>query len=68
MIELLIVACLIDDPAQCKDIVLTYASESVTPLQCAMGAQPEIAKWITEHPRWQVARWSCRPAGRFAKT
>jgi hypothetical protein len=36
-------------------------------MQCMMRAQPEIAKWVDEHPRWTVKRWSCRPAGKFAK-
>jgi hypothetical protein len=68
MIELLLVVCLIDDPAKCKDVGLTYVAESLTPMQCLMQAQPEIAKWIDVHPRWQVRRWTCRPAGQIAKT
>ena len=33
-----------------------------------MRAEPEIAKWITEHPGWQTRRFTCRAAGRYAKT
>jgi hypothetical protein len=68
MIELALVACLVSDPSTCKDVGLTYSGESVTPMQCLMGAGPEIARWTDEHPRWTVRRWTCRPAGRFAKT
>jgi hypothetical protein len=37
-------------------------------MQCVMRAEPEIAKWISEHPGWQTKRFTCRPAGRYAKT
>ncbi len=68
MIELALVVCLAAEPAKCKDVGLTYSSEDLTPQQCLLRAQPEIAKWVDTHPRWQVKRWSCRPAGHFAKT
>jgi hypothetical protein len=29
-----------------------------TPWQCAMSAPPFIAKWGSEHPDWQVQRWT----------
>jgi hypothetical protein len=32
----------------------------VTPMTCMIGAQPELAKWVEEHPNWKVSRWSCR--------
>jgi hypothetical protein len=67
MIELALIACLAAEPTKCKDVGLIFDSEAVTPMQCLMGAQPEIAKWVEAHPRWQVKRWSCRPAGKFAK-
>ena len=61
MIELLLAVCLIDNPATCKNVSLTYSARM-------MRAEPEIAKWITEHPGWQTRRFTCRPAGRYAKT
>jgi hypothetical protein len=67
MIELALVVCLAADTAKCKDVGLTYASESLTPQQCMMRAIPEVAKWTGEHPRWVVKKWSCRPAGHIAK-
>lgn len=67
MIELALVACLTADPSRCKDVGLTYHSEGVTPMQCMMGAASEIAKWSEGHPTWYVKRWTCRPAGKFAK-
>ena len=68
MIELALVVCLAAEPAKCKDVGLVYDSEALTPMQCIMRAPPEIAKWTESHPKWNVMRWSCRPAGTIAKT
>jgi hypothetical protein len=67
MLELLIGVCLIDDPARCKSVSLVYAAEALTPMQCVMRAQPEMAKWVGEHPGWKITRWTCRRAGKFAR-
>jgi hypothetical protein len=67
MLELALVACLADDPTRCKDVALIFSEEAVTPMQCLIGAQPQIAKWSEGHPRWVVKKWACRPAGRIAK-
>ena len=65
MIELLAVVCTIH--GLCKDVALTYSADSVTPMQCLMQAQPELAKWASEHPGWTIKRWSCGRVGQFAK-
>lgn len=67
MIELMLAVCLVDQPSACKDVSLVYDSESVSLLQCMMGAQPQIAEWREAHPKWQIARWRCGIAGRLAK-
>jgi hypothetical protein len=67
MLELLVSVCLIDDPNRCKDVGLVYTEESLTPMQCMMGAPAEIAKWSEGHPKWVAKRWTCRPAGQIAK-
>jgi hypothetical protein len=67
MLELVVSVCLIQDPSRCKDVSLVYSAEMTTPMQCMMGAQPEIAKWMEGHPKWALKRWACRPAGQIAK-
>lgn len=67
MLELVLSVCQIADPSHCKDVRLNFAEENVTPMQCLMGGQVEIAKWINFHPDWQVAKWSCARAGLLAK-
>ncbi len=52
MIELVVAVCMIDQPSQCKDVYLNFAAESVTPQQCMMNGQLEMAKWVGEHPNW----------------
>ena len=56
---LTITICMIDAPSKCKDILIPLAEE-LTPYQCMVRAQPEIAKAMEAHPNWRVVRWGCR--------
>ena len=68
MIELVFIVCLASAPEQCKDVHLTYAEAYVTPMQCAMQGQPQIARWISNNPPiWNVKKWYCGPVGRRVK-
>jgi len=67
MIELVLSVCLIQAPATCKDVKLSYMADRVTPQQCMMYGQSEIAKWTEGHPKWRVKKWSCGRAGVLAK-
>lgn len=58
MIELAFVACLSTAPNACEQRSLYYSD--ISPMACLMGAQPELAKWVDEHPKYRVTRWSCR--------
>ena len=65
MIELSAIVCLVI--GGCKDISLNFGAESLTPMQCLMHSQPVLAKWASEHPGWEIKRWSCGAAGRYAR-
>lgn len=67
MIELVLSACSILHGAQCKTERLTYMAQSVTPHQCMLYGQAEIAKWTETHPNWRVHKWSCGPRREVAK-
>lgn len=67
MIELIALICLASSPNVCRDEAIT-ASANVTPFQCLMGAQIELAKWANEHPGWRVMGWKCQRAGMMART
>lgn len=66
MIEIAAAACLIGYANQCRDVVLTFAAENVTPTSCMTYSQIELAKWTVGHPNWRITRFTCRPAGKFA--
>lgn len=60
-IKLAFVACSIANPNACQDHALSFSAEAenVTPMQCMMQAQTELAKWFSEHPGLRVARYKC---------
>lgn len=67
MIELVVAVCMIDQPSECKDVYLNFAADSVTPQQCMMYGQMEMAKWAGDNPNWQIKKWRCGVAGQMAK-
>jgi hypothetical protein len=58
LIQIVLTVCAVSQPNQCEDKHLQFASE-ITVQQCVMTAQPYIAKWIGEHPKWTPVRWRC---------
>ena len=58
MIELLFVACLATTPDECRERSLVFTD--ITPMQCMMGAQPELAKWSASHPDMEITSWRCQ--------
>jgi len=67
MIEIVLSVCMIDTPDRCKDVRLSYMAETVTPFECMMYGQSEIAKWTEGHPNWKISKWSCGTPRQFAK-
>jgi hypothetical protein len=67
MIEIVLAVCMIQQPARCKDVHLTYMAENVTPIQCLRYGQPEIAKWLETNQKWGVMSWKCGPVRTSAK-
>lgn len=61
MMTIILSACLIADPSQCKNFRLPISGD-MDSLRCAMSAPPHFAKWMEEHPAWRVMRWKCVPA------
>lgn len=67
MIELVFAVCMIDQPERCKDVTLNFEGDNVTPQQCMMNGQMEMAKWVGDHPNWVIRKWRCGAAGQVAK-
>jgi hypothetical protein len=61
MMTIILSACLVADPGQCKDFRLPLDGDWDT-RSCAMSAPPYFAKWMDEHPAWRVMRWKCQPS------
>jgi hypothetical protein len=58
MIEMIVTVCALAQPNQCEDQHLQYAGIGSL-RQCAMNAQPYLAQWISQHPKWTIKRWHC---------
>lgn len=58
MIELIFVTCLVTAPTECRERHLQFIDVSV--MECMMGAQPQLAEWAVQNPKWQVGRWKCQ--------
>lgn len=67
MIEIAAAVCLLAAPERCRDVTLTFDTETITPFTCMMYGQSELAQWTQAHPNWRIARFTCRPAGQIAK-
>ena len=61
MIEIIVTVCALAQPSQCDEQHLQYAWQGSL-RQCTMGAQPYLAQWINEHPKWSIVRWRCETA------
>jgi hypothetical protein len=58
LIEIVVTVCAVTQPNMCEDKHLQFAAE-VSLNQCVMGAQPYVAKWISEHPSWTLKKYRC---------
>jgi hypothetical protein len=65
-IELVVTVCAISQPNLCEDKHFQLDFDG-SPAQCAQQAQPYIAEWIGEHPKWLVSRWRCNYPDRLER-
>jgi len=61
MLSIILSACLIAHPEQCRDFKI-QTDFKMPAKYCTMAAQPVVAQWAGDHPQWQVGRWSCQPS------
>ena len=57
-IDLIVTVCAVLSPTTCEETHLVSSSD-VSLRQCVMAAQPYIAQWIGEHPKWTAVKWRC---------
>lgn len=60
MIAIVLSACLISNASVCREHRIPLSTD-VSPMQCMITAQLQLARWSEEHPQWRIVRWKCRP-------
>lgn len=58
MYELLIIACLAGQPAQCDEFQIPFERPTGIML-CLREAQLRLAQWTETMPDWDVKKWTC---------
>ncbi|MEL6264473.1 MAG: hypothetical protein AAFR52_02325 [Pseudomonadota bacterium] len=57
--ELIIVACLLGEPANCREHRLRLTIEGGDAAQCMFASPPRVARWASLHRDWKIDRWYC---------
>jgi hypothetical protein len=58
LIAIVITVCALAHPDQCEEQRLEFSSQ-FSLKQCVMSAQPYLAQWIGEHPKWTIKSYHC---------
>ena len=58
MYELLIIACLAGQPADCEEFHVQFA-EPTGMRVCMHQAQFRLIEWMDTMPGWHVKKWTC---------
>jgi hypothetical protein len=58
MITIVVMVCALTQPDQCEEQHLEFSWQGSLK-QCVMNAQPYIAQWIGDHPKWSVKSYHC---------
>jgi hypothetical protein len=57
-IAIVFTVCALAHPDQCEEQRLDYMAEGSL-RQCVISAQPYLAQWIGEHPKWGIKSYHC---------
>ena len=58
VVEIVLTVCALSQPGLCEEQRLQFQWNGSLEA-CAMGAEPYIAQWIGEHPKWTAVKWRC---------
>lgn len=58
MVELIILACLLREPAHCEAFHVPFMARMTTG-QCLQRSAVQAAQWTAEHPDWVIRKISC---------
>ena len=66
LIAIVVTVCALARPDQCQEQRLEFSAQSSLK-QCVMNAQPYLAQWINEHPKWSIKSYHCEYPHRKAR-
>ena len=58
LIAIVFTVCALAQPSQCQEQRIEYAWQGSL-RQCVMEAQPYLAEWVGEHPKWSIKSYHC---------
>ena len=58
MIAIVVTVCALAQPDQCEEQRLEFSWQGSLK-QCVMNAQPYLAQWIGDHPKWSIKSYHC---------
>ena len=58
LIMIVVTVCAMAHPDQCEEQRLEFSSQ-FSLRQCVTSAQPYLAQWIGEHPKWTIKSYRC---------
>lgn len=58
LVELLIVACLVKEPARCEEFHVPFVDE-MNVVQCMWQSTIHAAEWAANHPEWRIKKIRC---------
>jgi hypothetical protein len=58
LIMIVVTVCAVAHPDQCEEQRLEFSSQ-FSLRRCVMSAQPYLAQWIGEHPKWTIKDYHC---------
>ncbi|MEM0922081.1 MAG: hypothetical protein AAGI13_03495 [Pseudomonadota bacterium] len=61
--ELIVIACLLSAPQECREHRLRLTLDGGDAGQCMYSSPPRIARWQEMHRKWKVKSWYCALVG-----
>jgi hypothetical protein len=58
-LEMIVYACLVASPMECRDHRVRLTIQGGDPQLCVYYSVREIALWQQLHPAWRVKTWKC---------
>jgi hypothetical protein len=58
LMVIVMTVCALSDPNRCEEQRVEFSSQASLN-RCVMNAQPYLAQWIAEHPKWSIKRYRC---------